>query len=310
MSARPLAVAGVLVVASFVAALAECDRLGGIAAPASPHERYAESLRSAGLDTLAAGRLWLAAADSAMSAPDSVGVPGTSDLSFDAGVPRAYAARLALRQGERLVVRVVPALGDSARAFVDLFGAGTDAPFLIEGTVALGDTLQLTRDVDVDETLLLRIQPELLGAGTVRVEIETVPSLGFSVAGAGPSDVGSVWADPRDGGARSHEGIDIFAERGTPAVASVPGRVTRVQETPRGGRVVWLSPDGRPVSLYYAHLDTQLVAAGQRVEAGDTLGLVGNTGNAVGTPPHLHFGIYGRGGAVDPSPFVTARPGR
>jgi hypothetical protein len=61
----------------------------------------------------------------------------------------------------------------------------------------------------------------------------------------------------------------------------------------------------RTISLYYAHLDKQLVEAGQRVKKGDTLGLVGNTGNARFTPSHLHFGIYNYHGAVDPWPFVN-----
>ena len=63
-----------------------------------------------------------------------------------------------------------------------------------------------------------------------------------------------------------------------------------------------------PYSLYYAHLDSQLVSAGARVVVGDTLGLVGNTGNAITTAPHLHFGIYARGsGAVNPLPFIDNR---
>jgi murein DD-endopeptidase MepM/ murein hydrolase activator NlpD len=304
VTARAL-LAGALVVGALASG---CDRLAG-PAPSSPHARYAEALRAAGLDTLMAGRLWLAAADSALAQGDSLGLPDVAALAFTAGRPRAWSARFAVRQGERLQVRVVSALGDSARAFVDLFAVGTGGADLVEGAVAQGDTLRLSYDADVDGTLLLRVQPELLGSGGVRVEIETAPSLEFPVAGAGPADIGSVWADPRDGGARRHEGIDVFAPRGTPAVASAPGQVTRVQETPRGGRVVWLSPDGRAVSLYYAHLDTQTVSAGQRVGTGDTLGRVGNTGNAAGTPPHLHFGVYGRGGATDPSPFVVARPG-
>jgi murein DD-endopeptidase MepM/ murein hydrolase activator NlpD len=45
-------------------------------------------------------------------------------------------------------------------------------------------------------------------------------------------------------------------------------------------------------SYYFAHLDSQYVRAGQRVKQGDTLGTVGNTGNARFTPAHLHFGIY------------------
>jgi peptidoglycan LD-endopeptidase LytH len=67
-------------------------------------------------------------------------------------------------------------------------------------------------------------------------------------------------------------------------------------------------------SHYYAHLDDQLVTPGQRVRAGEPLGTVGSTGNARGTAPHLHFGIYARGqGPLDPFPFVhdprtTPRP--
>jgi hypothetical protein len=74
--------------------------------------------------------------------------------------------------------------------------------------------------------------------------------------------------------------------------------------------VVWLLDPRREQSLYYAHLDRQLVSAGDIVNVGDTLGLVGNTGNARGTPPHLHFGIYHRGqGPVDPLPFIDTRRG-
>jgi len=62
----------------------------------------------------------------------------------------------------------------------------------------------------------------------------------------------------------------------------------------------------RNQSLYYAHLDSQLVVENQLVEAGDTLGTVGNTGNARNTRPHLHLGLYKRGqGAIDPRPYVA-----
>jgi len=74
--------------------------------------------------------------------------------------------------------------------------------------------------------------------------------------------------------------------------------------------VVWLLDTRREQSLYYAHLDRQLVSTGDIVQVGDTLGLVGNTGNARSTPPHLHFGIYRRGqGPVDPLPFIDTRRG-
>ncbi|MGD2123720.1 MAG: M23 family metallopeptidase, partial [Gemmatimonadota bacterium] len=64
--------------------------------------------------------------------------------------------------------------------------------------------------------------------------------------------------------------------------------------------------DGRK-SIYYAHLDEPLVEDGQQVQAGDTIGLVGNTGNARTTPPHLHFGAYQRG-AMDPWDLILPIP--
>lgn len=270
----------------------------------APHDAYADALRQAGLDSTLLGRRWSGAASDALDAADEPDLPARPEVTFEAAEPGARAWQIALRQGEQLRVEVVAP--DSARVFVDLFRADSTRERLA-GEVALGDTLRLEREARGDETVILRVQPELLFTGPVGVSIETDPSLGFPVAGADDGAIRSRWGAARDGGARSHEGVDIFAERGTPAVASRAGRVTRVQETPIGGRVVWLRPDGSDVSLYYAHLDTQRAEPGARVAAGDTLGTVGNTGNAATTPPHLHFGVYGRGGAVDPEPFLVGR---
>jgi murein DD-endopeptidase MepM/ murein hydrolase activator NlpD len=112
------------------------------------------------------------------------------------------------------------------------------------------------------------------------------------------------WHVTRDGGRRRHEGIDIFAPRGTPVRATTEGIVTRVGSTALGGRVVWvLGPGGQ--RHYYAHLDRFAgVYAGQRIEAGIVLGYVGNTGNARQTPAHLHYGIYTSGGAINPFPLL------
>jgi hypothetical protein len=134
--------------------------------------------------------------------------------------------------------------------------------------------------------------------------VQVDPTLAFPVLPGNERDVGSRFGAPREGGRRSHHGIDIFARRGTPVIAVADAQVNRVQETPIGGRVVWLR-DVHGNSLYYAHLDRQAVTSGQRVQKGDTVGYVGNTGNARTTPPHLHFGIYRRGeGPVDPWWFV------
>lgn len=111
------------------------------------------------------------------------------------------------------------------------------------------------------------------------------------------------WHAPRSGG-RRHEGIDIFAPRGTPVRSTTEGVVARVGSSRRGGLVVWVvGPGGQ--RHYYAHLSRFAdVYRGQRIEAGTVLGYVGNTGNARGTPPHLHYGIYALGGAINPFPLL------
>lgn len=132
-------------------------------------------------------------------------------------------------------------------------------------------------------------------------------SLTFPVANK-RAYVGSIWGDVRDGGKRSHEGIDIFAKKGTPVVAICDGIVTSVGNTPRGGKTVWLQSFAHPWTAYYAHLNEQKVRRGQFVKKGQILGTVGNTGNARTTPPHLHFGIYTWQGAVNPLPYVKYSP--
>ncbi len=167
-------------------------------------------------------------------------------------------------------------------------------------------------DVEIrrDGDYVLRAQPELLRGGRIVVTITTGPTLAFPVAGRDARIARSLFGAPRDAGRRSHHGVDLFAPKGTPVIAAAPGIVRRVGETDLGGNVIWLLDTRREQSLYYAHLDRQLVSTGEIVQVGDTLGLVGNTGNARSTPPHLHFGIYRRGqGPVDPLPFIDTRRG-
>jgi hypothetical protein len=148
----------------------------------------------------------------------------------------------------------------------------------------------------------------LYGVGYT-VSITTGPSLAFPVKKEDNPKISSFWGVDRDGGRRSHEGIDIFAKRNTPLLAAADGIVTRVNENTLGGKVIFMRPSGKDYSLYYAHLDQQLVKPGQNVRTGEVVGLMGNTGNAKTTSPHLHFGIYTSNGAVDPLPFVkTDRP--
>jgi murein DD-endopeptidase MepM/ murein hydrolase activator NlpD len=133
-------------------------------------------------------------------------------------------------------------------------------------------------------------------------------SLTFPVAGK-KAKVGSFWGAERDGGKRKHEGIDIFAKKGTPVVAVCDGVIVSSGNTPRGGRTLWLQSNRHPWKAYYAHLDQKKVKPGQVVKKGQMIGTVGNTGNAKYTPSHLHFGIYKTlGGAMNPLPFVKNSP--
>jgi murein DD-endopeptidase MepM/ murein hydrolase activator NlpD len=132
-------------------------------------------------------------------------------------------------------------------------------------------------------------------------------SLTFPVAGM-KSNIGSYWGARRDGGKRKHQGIDIFARRGTAVVAICDGVITLKDHTPIGGKTLWLDSEDHSWTAYYAHLDKQYVKEGQFVRKGQVIGTVGNTGNARTTPSHLHFGIYTNRGPVNPLPYVKYSP--
>lgn len=143
----------------------------------------------------------------------------------------------------------------------------------------------------------------------VRLSTMAAPSvLDMPVAGVKPRDIRDTWHAARPP-ARRHEGIDIFARRGTPVLASTEGIVFKRELNRLGGNAVWLYGPGRQYH-YYAHLDSYAGAGpGERVQAGALLGYVGNTGNAKTTPPHLHYGIYTVTGAINPYPLLAPAGG-
>ena len=267
------------------------------------HDKYAESIRKAGLDKTNLGGAWFLAADKSLRQPADVALPYREAGFFADHIPAASGLKFNVRQGEKIIISVVT-IPDSAMIFTELWSAGLNKPNkLISAADSNGKKLQF--EADADESLILRIQSELLQSVEYTVSVTTSPSLAFPVPLNNQPRISSFWGADRDGGIRKHEGVDIFAKKRTPLIAAADGKVTRVNENNLGGKVIFMRPHDKNFTLYYAHLDSQLVVPGQEVKTGDVIGLMGNTGNARTTPPHLHFGIYARGGAVDPFPFIN-----
>jgi len=120
---------------------------------------------------------------------------------------------------------------------------------------------------------------------------------------AGPHNYVDSFGARRSGG-RHHKGTDIMAAKGTPVVACAPGTIVNAKPYSHGlgGIAIWMKGDDGN-DYYFAHLN-QIAAGvveGGHVAAGQVIGEVGNTGNASGDSPHLHFEIHpGGGGAIDP----------
>jgi murein DD-endopeptidase MepM/ murein hydrolase activator NlpD len=137
------------------------------------------------------------------------------------------------------------------------------------------------------KTLLRRTLAATLGiiiAGFLVPERRLIP-----VEGASPLDWNkdTFWYEPW-GASGVHKGIDIFAAKGTPVVASTGGFVFHRGSVARGGNIALvLGPKWR--IHYYAHMDQTLVSTGQFLSRGDAIGTVGDSGNAVGKQSHLHY---------------------
>lgn len=128
------------------------------------------------------------------------------------------------------------------------------------------------------------------------------PTSYIDTYGAGRSDV------------TYHHGDDIFGSLGQPLVACTDGIVFSVGWNKIGGNRLWIV-DSAGNQFYYAHLSAFSTAAvnGSHVKAGQVVGFMGNTGDAEGTPYHLHFEVHpvsllylGYDGAVDPTPYLKA----
>ena len=304
--------------------------------PTTSHEAYRDGLIQMDLADTEMGRRWISTAEQVFTRTPEVTLPHREVLFFDPSEPDARGFLFFAERGRSIRIGIEFHDGSEPRFFADLFrvkvpksASGQNPP---EGEVFSRDSddfspLQYISEEQVasysreervlvfeprrDNHYILRFQPELLRGGMFTLSIIEEPVLAFPVEGRGVGDIQSFFGDPRDGGRRMHEGVDIFAARGTNVLAVTDGVVRRVGTRDLGGNIVLLWDEKRRLNYYYAHLDVQYVTSGQRVTAGEPLGEVGNTGNAVTTPPHLHFGVYEpRFRAVDPWNFLKPAEGK
>lgn len=249
--------------------------------------------------------LWEQQAKEGLLDSVEVSLPYTEAGKFFPRSFPVYSYELALNPGENLQV-AVDTDSIATLVFLDLYKrTGDSLPDYELVTSAEFGTKAIQMEVSDPGIYKVLMQPEIEAHTSFNIEMYKEPVYFFPVAGMGNRAIQSFWGASRDAGRRSHEGVDIFAAKGTPVVATTSGRVTSTGNKGLGGKQVWLRDRERGHSLYYAHLDSITARAGSIVSIGDTLGFVGNTGNAQTTPPHLHFGIYkGYRGAINPLPFI------
>lgn len=132
----------------------------------------------------------------------------------------------------------------------------------------------------------LLITAVLFAAWLVAPEWPRLPVVGAETKDWHPD---SFWYEPW-GASGVHKGIDIFAERGTPVIAPTYGLVLFAGKLERGGNaLVLLGPKWR--LHYFAHMDSLDAFPLQPMRTGSRIGTVGNTGNAKGKQPHLHYSV-------------------
>ncbi|MCP3989440.1 MAG: peptidoglycan DD-metalloendopeptidase family protein [Actinomycetia bacterium] len=205
---------------------------------------------------------------------------------------------VALEQDEKAIAEVVRLRDRLDRSIV----AVLDALRAVEVEVASGEEL-VSEAAEVvaqagDEAEAFRAGSSIYISGVVfpvsQPDIPLIDSFGFPRMPGTPDEH---W----------HEGIDIFAPAGSPLIAAERGVITRISTGRLGGLSLWLRGQSG-ADWYYAHLQSYApgLVEGQLVEAGDLVGYVGNTGNALTTPAHLHLELHPEGDdPINPYPLLN-----
>ena len=195
------------------------------------------------------------------------------------------------------IVAGISDLGESA-------GIGGTAPVMRDGELPeIDEQGDLHRDLSTLQGQLEQLDEQM---GRIQVEFEqdhleiaSTPAIA-PVKGIYTSSYG-YRKDPFDGTRRFHHGIDIVAPHGKPIVASGDGLVIKAERMRGLGNAVYIA-HGFGITTRYGHLSKISVEAGQRVQRGDVIGAMGNTGRSTGT--HLHYEVHVDGKAQNPLPYI------
>ena len=283
-----------------ILSLCACSTTGGFLNKKTAREKYQQKIEK---NTPQQSAAWIYAGDFALQHPLTIPVP-YSETGFVSGEKAdATAFYFSVKGGQKINIFLKKIKNTSLTAYTELWRVNENNE---KELLVSADTLFNNIEYSSLNTgnYIVRMQPQLGARGSYTLNILINPLLGFPIDVSANGKIGSLWGDTRDAGARKHEGVDIFAKKGSAVVAVADGTIDYVEESDIGGKIISLIPFNQPFSVYYAHLDTQLVQDGQKVKKGDVIGTVGNTGNARFTVPHLHFGIYTRAGAIDPLMFI------
>ena len=190
----------------------------------------------------------------------------------------------------------------------DTYGADSATPVRGFGPTELDSALRTdtTHALEVVDSTPAAL-PTAVDLGVLQREL-TIP-----VAGIAKSELRDTY-DEKRGGTRKHEALDILAPRGTAVLSAAPGRVLKLFNSKPGGLMVYAADSSERFILMYGHLDAYQpgLAEGQTLRRGQQLGIVGTTGNAPPTVPHLHFAVarsadvkqWWKGMPVNPFPML------
>jgi len=213
-------------------------------------------------------------------------------------------ATIATKREQTAAVAVIAARTDEARVARDRLAGERDRLALVEDLKQSA----LTDSRETREGYLHEVDSLLAQSAALAEQIRAAQQGAGTTGNGQPSSAGLIW--PCDGvvvsgfgmrWGRMHEGIDIGCAYGTPNRAAAAGTVIYAGWLGGYGNLVVVD-HGNGLSTAYAHASSILVSVGQSVSQGQTVSLVGSTGNSTG--PHLHFEVRINGIAVDPLPYL------